>query len=65
MIPSVGEFLGAVFAMVGRFEDSLSASQKLIDLAPNLPSSHINMGGSYQALGKLQEQKNATDMLLI
>ena len=49
--------LSIILAMIGKFENSLIASQKLIEIAPEIPSSYINMGGSYQALRKFQDSE--------
>ena len=47
--------LGALLTQVGRLEESLEVKQKAVELSPQDPEAHNNLGNSLQYLGKLNE----------
>ena len=51
--------LGAIFKQTGRINESLVASQKSVQLAPQDAEAHSNMGVSLQELGRLDEAKES------
>ena len=57
--PDVLNALANAYARVSRFEDALKALELALKLDPESPTTHLNLGVCYQALGQSSRARAA------
>ena len=57
--PDVLNALANAYARVNRFEDALKALEQALKLDPESPTTHLNLGVCYQALGQSSRARDA------
>jgi Flp pilus assembly protein TadD len=51
--------LGSLFKQTGRFQDSLTANQKVLEISPNDAEAHSNVGNTLRELGMLEDAETS------
>jgi len=51
--------LGALYKQIGKFQDSLIANQKVLEISPNDAEAHSNLGITLQEVGRLEDAETS------
>ena len=51
--------LGSIFKQTGKFQDSVIANQKVLEISPNDAEAHCNLGSTLQELGRQEDAKTS------
>ncbi len=57
--PFCWKVLGALFKQTGKLQESVIANQKVLEISPNDPEVHYNLGNTLKELGRLEDAETS------